>query len=396
MSAFTRFRSAHGVRPKDHQDLDWHHIHAPSDVDAVPDEARAISIRGLSVGLFKALPPNLEALHLNWCADLDDAFLERLRDGRAIRWLYIDHCLAPDLSGAALAGFSGSDSLEVLAVRARPDDPPLRIDGVALHSAHRLRILALQNHPALADVSGLADLPALEILDLGGSPARSALTLTTLRRLLLDGPLPFDPQMMSSLPALAGLEEMSLLDRRWPAGATAAPFGQLTGLRRLSLRGSRQIPDTSLFSALPPLEVLDLAEIRAPSTEALKTLPPISALRLPGHKLTDGHLAAAPDTATLWLAEGAAKISPHGWDGRTARGLQHLTIDCMLKRTRRHVRGWADLGLLSLTIYRGAEALRPADLAPLRGLPRLHLEQGDIDAVSTALPGTQVTIGLGQ
>lgn len=376
---FPRFRSGHGIRPRDWlPSLTWHNASALADF---PPDAQAIYVRNLPGGAIGHLPTGVEALRLGWCPALDDDALAGLAGLTRLRWLFIDHPVHPRFSPGALAVLRGLPALRALALRARPEEdrtPVLTSAHLAALEGLPLSALALGNHAALHDVSALRTLPGLRTLDLTGSDVRAGLP-PQIEALHLDGKQPLSEECTDAIGQMTALRALSLCqrtgDRAWTLPRLETAY--LFGARGLSVSGER-------------LARLDLGETRLPSPEALAAHTGLRAIRLPGHRLTGAHLAALPGVAHLWIEGGAPKLQPGDW--AALRGCQRLTLACGLKLRPAHLEAIAALPLETLHILRGAERIAAGSLGGLSGARWIHLEGcRDTTPLHAALPAARIT-----
>lgn len=387
MLDFPRFRSAHGLRPRDWlPSLSWSHVGNEAELEELAPDAEAVLLRSVSASLIGALPPTVRALRLGWCPDVRDDTLALLSGLPALEWLFLDHPLHPELGEGALEPAAALPKLWGLALRARPEESR----APWLHSAHLaplrgrpLRALALSSHPGLEDLSPLGDLPSLRSLDLTGCPARRGLSASAVETLFIDAPLPMAEDTWSAIGRMERLVRLSACQRTGPLPPLALPaleVAYLFGARGLSVSG-------------PALARLDLGGGPLPAPAQLSAHGALEAVRLPAHKLGSAHLSAISGVRSVWLSGGAPRIKPADW--RLLSGCRSLVLDCALRLGRRHLAALGALRLETLVILRGAERLKPAELAGLAGLSgaeRIHLEGcRDVSGLQAALPGARVT-----
>jgi hypothetical protein len=135
----------------------------------------------------------------------------------------------------------------------------------------------------LKDLSPLADLTALQILDLDNTPVNDLAPLANLRalrRLDLDGARVTDLAPLANLAALERLD----LDRTLVSDLT--PLANLTALKMLWLNGT-QVTDLTPLSNLKALEWLDLRNTRVTNLEPLAGLTDLRSLWLDGTPVSD-------------------------------------------------------------------------------------------------------------
>ena len=398
MSDFARFRAAHGIRPQDAwTDGPWHHASAET---PPPDGTQAITLRSLSGALLAQLPASTEALHLGWCPDLCAAHLHALARLPRLRWLYIDHPHHLQLDVAALAVLAALP-LEVLALRARPEDTQAHLedDALTVLSAHpTLRLLVLRGLPHLAGLALLQTLPRLDCLDLTDSRAPDVWPqLPDLRHLYLDGPLPLPPRPRFP----AGLDTLSLCGRRWPREAPPVPLQA----QRLLLWGGQRLPPWAELLH-PDTVSLDLAGLSPPPPDAIgpQRLPHLRALRRGQGGLRAAHREALLRLETLWLGEGGSaphRLRPADWAVLGQTRLRHLTLDGA-PWSASHLAAIATHSaqtLETLVVLSGASAMRAEEvsgaLAPLAGRGvQVHLEGAAAAvcaAVQAQLPDARLT-----
>jgi hypothetical protein len=385
VSDFPRFRSGHGIRPRDWLvNPQWHHVGAPEDLDTLPEDAAFTAVRSVSAQALGTLPVSTRALQLSWCSDVDDRSLALLARLPALEWLFIDHPLHPRLSVAGLRVLQQLPALRSFALRARPEEantPSLESAHLAPLDGLPLRSLALVNHPALDDLSLLDALPGLETLDLSGCPVRSGLSVRGLTSLHLDGRAPLSQETWAAIGHMSRLRVLSACQREGdallPVVLPALEDAYLYGSRGLSVRG-------------PALRRLDLGGVALPAPESLADL---RVLRLSAHRLDRTHLAALGRVESLWLEGGSPKLVPADWAHLT--GCRRLTLSCALKLSAAHLTAIGSLSLEELHIYKGGERLKPKVLSGLAALTSarwIHLEGcRDVAVLRAALPGVRIT-----
>jgi hypothetical protein len=343
-------------------------------------------MRNVSAELAHRLPRSTRALQLSWCPGVSDKAVRMMAQLPALEWLYLDHPLNPQLSKQALAPLTDLPGLWGLSVRARPEEegtPFLAAEHLAPLAGIPLRSMSLVNHPGLEDLSRMGPMPQLTRLDLSGCPVLRGLSVVGVETLFMDARRQMTEDTWEAIGRLGGLTQLSVCNRSG-AGALldndALEVVWLYGSRGLAVRSAR-------------LQTMDLGETPIPPAEALAHCDGLGALRLPGHRLSAAHLGARGSLQALWIEGGAPKLKPDHWAG--LQRCERLTLACALKLNARHLKAIAALKLSELHILKGAERLRPRDLAALGGLGAarwIHLDGcRDVDALRAALPGTRVT-----
>ena len=166
----------------------------------------------------------------------------------------------------------------------------------------------------LADVSALAGLTGLEVLDLSGNAVADAWPLA---ELLSVKRLDLSDNRIADLSALAGLTRLEVLLLDGNAVADLGPLSQLPRLAHLGL-SRNGIGDVTLLADLPALERLDLSGNAVSEVAPLGDLGRLVWLDLTGNPLADavplGRLTRlrwlwlAPDADGVWaLARGASR-----------------------------------------------------------------------------------------
>ena len=183
----------------------------------------------------------------------------------------------------------------------------------ALAGLTALRVLNLADN-AVADLAPLSGLTGLRVLDLSSNAIADLgplAGLTGLERLDLSGNRIAD---VSALSGLTGLEVLRLDGNRI---ADVLPLWSLQGLVHLGLSDNR-IADVGLLAELGSLKRLDLGGNRVSDVSPLGDLSQLVWLRLPGNPVSDtAPLGRLTLLRWLWLDDGGAALAPNG-DGRAA------------------------------------------------------------------------------
>ena len=180
-------------------------------------------------------------------------------------------------------------------------------DVSALAGLTELRVLNLGDN-AVADLAPLSGLTGLRVLDLSSNAVADVgplAGLTGLERLDLSGNRIAD---VSALSGLTGLEVLLLDGNRID---DALPLWSLQGLVRLGLADNR-IDDVGLLAELRSLQRLDLTGNRVSDVSPLGDLSELVWLRLPGNPVSDAApLGRLTGLRWLWL-----DVSPDAGGGR--------------------------------------------------------------------------------
>ena len=180
-------------------------------------------------------------------------------------------------------------------------------DVSALAGLTELRVLNLGDN-AVADLAPLSGLTGLRVLDLSSNAVADVgplAGLTGLERLDLSGNRIAD---VSALSGLTGLEVLRLDGNRID---DALPLWSLQGLVRLGLADNR-IDDVGLLAELRSLQRLDLTGNRVSDVSPLGDLSELVWLRLPGNPVSDAApLGRLTGLRWLWL-----DVSPDAGGGR--------------------------------------------------------------------------------
>ena len=174
----------------------------------------------------------------------------------------------------------------------------------ALAGLTQLRVLNLGDN-ALADLASLSGLTGLRVLDLSANALADVSPLaglTGLERLDLSGNRIAD---VSALSGLTGLEVLLLDGNRID---DVAPLWSLQGLVHLGLSGNR-VADVGLLAELGALQRLDLSGNRVADISPLGDLSRLVWLRLPGNPVSDAvPLGRLTHLRWLWLDDPAAGL----------------------------------------------------------------------------------------
>lgn len=200
----------------------------------------------------------------------------------------------------------------------------------SLPHAPEVSSLLVNNTPALADLTGIANLPGLRTVDLPSAP-------------------------YSDLTPLSGLSVLENLQAENARIHDLTPLASMTSLTSLDLSGN-QITDLSALAGLSNLVKLNLAANRLNNLGALATLPKLTALNVSHNQLTTLGAAAGLAQLTSLDARGNKLTSIDALEG--AR-LTLVSLDHNLLKSITPLSGIA----AGATVRLGWNALR--DLSPL-------------------------------
>ena len=180
-------------------------------------------------------------------------------------------------------------------------------DVSALAGLTELRVLNLGDN-AVADLAPLSGLTGLRVLDLSSNAVADVgplAGLTGLERLDLSG------NRIADVSALSGLTRLEVLRLDGNRIDDALPLWSLQGLVRLGLADNR-IDDVGLLAELRSLQRLDLTGNRVSDVSPLGDLSELVWLRLPGNPVSDAApLGRLTGLRWLWL-----DVSPDAGGGR--------------------------------------------------------------------------------